>query len=631
MESEGGRTSILERAVVPFYDPMTEPSIDLILADLESGDSVASERLCRTQLQVNPDASSLLVLLALSLWRQGRQSEASEIYARLTCLYPADNVHWRNHAAALRMAGDLKAAELAYETAVRLAPEDAELLELYGLLQMELGKWVEARNTLLLAFGKAPDSPAIRIHAAQACSACRDSRAESLLAPWRKWLPLEDSLQFELAQVQIQQAEAIFALEVLEDLVRRSPTHVSARLSLASVYERVNRLGDAEAMLRTVEASGAQVDENVQRAIDRQRAQLAERHGEAVTARAILERTGSQCDEDVGYWFALANVRDKLGETAAAMHALATGHVCQIKEIKIAAPHLFESGVEILPNVDSRIGAADYRQWPELQAPDALLSPVFVVGFPRSGTTLLEQMLDAHPSLQSMDERPFFNVLASQLENGTGLQIPRDLGQLDQRDCDELRKGYLILACGKVPRRWGARLVDKNPLNMLCLPMIHRMFPRAKFILALRHPCDVILSCYMQNFRAAVLAVAGQTLEHLARAYVAAMKNWLHHVDVFKPDVFVSRYEDLVADTSGQTRRIAAFLGLENADSMLKFDARARQKGFIKTPSYTQVIEPINRKSIGRWQRYHEYFEPVLPILQIMLDHWGYASERLAQ
>jgi predicted Zn-dependent protease len=606
---------------------MTEPTMDQILAALESGDPVAAERLCRTQLQVKPDTSGLLVLLALSVWRQGRQKDALEIYARLTRLYPEDKVHWRNHAAALRKAGELQASELAYATAVQLAPEDAELLELYGLLQMELGKWVEARNTLLLAFGKQPDSPAIRIHAAQACSACRDSRAESLLAPWRKWLPLDDGLQFELAGVQIQQAEAISAMEVLEDLLRRSPSHVPARLSLASVYERVNRLGDAEAMLRTVEESGAQIDENVQRSIDRQRAQLAERRGTPAIARAILDRIGSKCDDDVGYWFALANACDKLGDTTTAMQALAAGHDRQIKEIKIAAPHLFESGVETLPNVDLRIGAADYRQWPELEAPDASQCPVFVVGFPRSGTTLLEQMLDAHPSLQSMDERPFINTLASQLENGTGLQMPRDLGRLDQRDCDELRKGYLVLACGKVPRRWGARLVDKNPLNMLCLPMIHRMFPRAKFILALRHPCDVILSCYMQNFRAAVLAVAGQTLEHLAHAYIAAMRNWLYHVGIFKPDVFVSRYEDLVADTPGQTRRIAAFLGLESADSMLKFDARARQKGFIKTPSYSQVIEPINRKSINRWQRYREYFEPVLPILQTMLCHWSYASE----
>jgi hypothetical protein len=91
--------------------------------------------------------------------------------------------------------------------------------------------------------------------------------------------------------------------------------------------------------------------------------------------------------------------------------------------------------------------------------------------------------------------------------------------------------------------------------------------------------------------------------------------------------VFVSRYEDLVADTPGQTRRIAAFLDLGEAEAMLDFAERARKKGFIKTPSYAQVIEPINNKAVGRWQHYRAYFEPVLPILQPMLDRWGYATD----
>jgi hypothetical protein len=218
-------------------------------------------------------------------------------------------------------------------------------------------------------------------------------------------------------------------------------------------------------------------------------------------------------------------------------------------------------------------------------------------------------------------------MLAGQLENSTGFQIPRDLGKLDQRDCDELRKGYLTFACSKVPRRWDAQLVDKNPMNLQWLPMIHRLYPEAKFILALRHPCDVLLSNYMQNFMGTSLGAACESLETLATAYVNAMRHWLYHVDLFKPKVFISRYEELVADPAQQTRRIADHLGLEDAGPMLNFDKRAREKGFIATPSYTQVIEPINTKGVGRWQRYREYFEPVLPILEPMLKHWGYSAE----
>ena len=232
-------------------------------------------------------------------------------------------------------------------------------------------------------------------------------------------------------------------------------------------------------------------------------------------------------------------------------------------------------------------------------------------------------MLDAHPSLQSMDERPFFNILADQLDD-FGASIPRDLGKLSQQDCDEMRKGYVMLACSKIPRRWNTQLVDKNPLNMLWLPLIYRMFPNAKWILALRHPCDVLFSCYQQAFRAKVLAAACSNLDRLAKGYVEAMHHWLHHVSVFNPDVMISRYEDLVADTPGQLTKIAQFLQLDDAASMMRFDERAREKGFIATPSYTQVIEPVNRKAVGKWERYRDYFEPVLPTLRPMLDHWGY-------
>jgi hypothetical protein len=178
----------------------------------------------------------------------------------------------------------------------------------------------------------------------------------------------------------------------------------------------------------------------------------------------------------------------------------------------------------------------------------------------------------------------------------------------------------------RIKRRWGARLVDKNPLNMLWLPFIHRLFPNAKYILALRHPCDVILSCYMQNFRSSILVTASASIERLASAYVAAMQCWLHHVDVLKPDVFNSRYEDLIVDLPRQAGLIGGFLGFDDASPMLKFDQHAREKGFIATPSYSQVIEPVNTKARNRWVRYRPYFEKALPILEPMLERWGYSA-----
>jgi Flp pilus assembly protein TadD len=604
---------------------MTNDAIQRIVNALQSGDPVTAQGLCELQLQRQPGESDVLLLLGLSLQRQGKFDTATEVYAQLTRLDPDSALHWGNLATALKAAGDFEAAERAAHRAVQLAPDDADQLEQLGLLQFQRDAPLAARDTLLQAFRQAPQSPSIRIHAARACVECSDSRADELLNGWHEWLPLEETLQYELADTLLQTGDAGAALELLEDLVRRAPGHVPAKLLLATVCERVNRLRDAQALLQGITADGAADDPVVHRDIAHQQAQLAIRSGDALAARALLEQSGPLGDGDYAHYFTLAKACDQAGDFVAAMDALRRAHEVQAAKFRSVTPARFEADASVLPRADARVTSADYRSWPTLMAPEAAQSPVFVVGFPRSGTTLLEQMLDAHPRLQSMDERPFFNMLADQLDD-IGLQVPGDLPRLQQRDCDELRKGYLTMASAKVSRRWDAQLVDKNPLNMLWLPMIHRLFPQAKFIFALRHPCDVVLSCYMQNFRSAALAAASASLDRLARAYVAAMECWLHHVDVFKPQVFVSRYEDLVADTPRQTQLIAEFLGLDGGDSMLGFASRAREKGYIATPSYTQVIEPVNTKGIGRWQHYDIHFEPLLATLQPMLDRWGYVA-----
>lgn len=598
--------------------------VDPIVAAIKAADLASAESLCRLALGHDPDAPDILLLLGLSLQRQGRNQEAVGSYRRLTELQPGDSAHWGNYATALMRTGDLEGALRAAETAVQLAPEEPILLEQLGVLRLQLGQPREAQSVLLQACKLSPDSASIHIQAARACVACRDLRSEELLRSWRQWLPLSNDLQFELADLLIQVSEPWDAMELLEDLVQRNPADWPAQLLLAKVYERVNRLDQAEAKLQWIAAmEPIAFAAKFRSEIGIQQAQLATRRREYVLGRTLLEQAGPRHAADDGYYFALAKACDRLGDAPAAITALERAHALQVEDLRSSNPELLEPDAPVLPRVDARVSEDDYRGWPVLRAPDASQSPVFVVGFPRSGTTLLEQMLDSHPRLQSMDERPFMHILANQLAE-IGVEIPADLHRLDQRDCDELRKGYVLLGCGKVARRWDARLVDKNPLNMLWLPMIHRLFPHAKFILALRHPCDVILSCYLQNFRAAPLVAACASLANLAKAYVAAMQNWLYHVQVFQPDVFVSRYEDLVADPPAQARRIATFLGLGDAQPMLHFDARAREKGFIRTPSYSQVVEPINARGVGHWHQYDRFFAEVMPVLQPMLDKWGY-------
>ena len=598
---------------------------DIVYA-LQTGDPVRAEVECRERLHARPHDENLLVLLALSLHHQGRNDEAVAVHEQLTRLYPGSGLHWANLAAALRQAGREVEASAACENGLRVAPDDAGLLASLGGMRMRQREYETARDLLLRAHALKQGDAEIAIQAAQAAIACRDYFAEDLIQGWRRWLPLADGAQFDLAFALMTIGDAPAAQQLLEDLVARAPDNLRALTLLASVYERSNRLDDARALVARIKEQAVELDAAVAHDISHCEARLIERSGDFAAARSMLETSGRRGPEDFDHYFALAQVCDKQDERAAALQALHTAHALQIEDMRRAAPQRFRPDAPMFPAANHTLSREDYAAWPQLHAPDAAHSPIFIVGFPRSGTTLLEQMLDAHPALQSMDERPFFNVLGDHL-SAAGLRVPRELHRMQQSDCDQLREAYWDLVRSKIARKADTQLVDKNPLNMLWLPLIHRLFPNARYILALRDPRDVLLSNYFQNFRSVVLGAVCADLESLARGYVAAMTYWLHHAELFQPQIFVSRYETLVAEPQRQAGRLAEFLGLADAQPLLNSQARAKEKGYIATPSYTEVIQPITPRRVNRWQRYREALQPALPILEPMLRHWGYAID----
>ena len=201
-----------------------------------------------------------------------------------------------------------------------------------------------------------------------------------------------------------------------------------------------------------------------------------------------------------------------------------------------------------------------------------------------------------------------------------------DLANLTQQDADQLRSVYRRLVGEVLPDLGERRLVDKNPLNMLCLPMIMRLFPHARVILCLRHPCDVLLSCSMQPFRSPAFMVLCSSLQRLAQGYVRAFEQWHHDVEVFAPHVLKWRYESVVSQFDDQVARLGQFLETADTSPMTRFAEHARRKRFISTPSYAQVTEGVHRKAVDRWQNYREQFEPVLPELQPWIDRLGYST-----
>jgi len=177
-----------------------------------------------------------------------------------------------------------------------------------------------------------------------------------------------------------------------------------------------------------------------------------------------------------------------------------------------------------------------------------------------------------------------------------------------------------------VPDLGERRLVDKNPLNMLCLPMIARLFPEARIVLCLRHPCDVLLSCFMQPFRSPAFMVMCSSLQRLAEGYVQAFEHWFANAEVLAPRVLEWRYESVVERFDEHVIRLGRFLDVADPSPMARFAEHAQAKGYISTPSYAQVTQGVHRQAVNRWHAYREMFEPVLPLLRPMLERLGYEA-----
>ena len=245
-------------------------------------------------------------------------------------------------------------------------------------------------------------------------------------------------------------------------------------------------------------------------------------------------------------------------------------------------------------------------------------SPIFLVGFPRSGTTLLDTMLMGHPALTVMEERPALSRTA--IEFG-GFE---KLADLDEAQVRAAQRRYFDVAGSHVALRDGSILVDKSPLLLNAVPVVYRLFPRARFILALRHPMDSILSCFVSNFRLNSSMSNFLRLDTAAEFYDLTFQCWEQARALLPIEVHTVMYEELVDNPEAVLRNLSDALGLGWQEAMLDHRKTADARGVITTASYAQVREPVYRRSIGRWEKYRQHLEPVLPLLAPWAEKFGY-------
>ncbi|WP_162987113.1 sulfotransferase family protein [Sphingomonas paeninsulae] len=191
-----------------------------------------------------------------------------------------------------------------------------------------------------------------------------------------------------------------------------------------------------------------------------------------------------------------------------------------------------------------------------------------------------------------------------------------------EQHCDR----YYSEAARYVDLKAGSLLVDKFPMHLTKVPVMHRLFPHANFILALRHPYDVVLSCFITSFRLNNAMTNFLDLKTAAETYDLVFNYWEQCISVIPTNVHVFRYESMIVDREAELRSLFKYLELDWDGSALDHTRTAVDRGVISTASYSQVTEPIYSRATGRWERYREHMTGVLPILAPWAERFGYEA-----
>ncbi|HSN17366.1 MAG TPA: sulfotransferase [Gammaproteobacteria bacterium] len=560
---------------------------------------------------------------AVDVYEQGDVPRALQMLEDILHAHPG-------HSGALFMSGSLLLARGQAASALpRLTaaaqqlPDNGEVLQTLGDAYFQLERWQDAASIYGAALQAKRRNPGLLNNLGMALHELGD--LDGAIVTYRDGLSLapdDADLHNNLANALNSRHDYAAAMAAYQRAAELNPDNPSIWSNLAMLYEQSNMLEEAQeavgrglklmpdlAHLQLIAARYERRQGDLAAGVARLKAQLARGDLSPKVRRTMEFELGrmydAQGEVDSAYsHFLIGNrLTDEVWPT---QRASADEFMSELRRRKA----FFDSGV-----------ALDWAASPL----ETRGGPVFLVGFARSGTTLLDTMLSAHPDVDVLEEQPMLNVVIAEIQRLTG-SYPEGLAALDPAQIIKLRELYWRGAESRLSGTPRKLLLDKNPFASAHAGLIKFIFPSARFIFALRHPCDVVLSCFMQGFGDNPALGNFRDLQSGAELYRLVMDLW-NQSQRFGLDVHVTRYEALVDDKEGELRGLLEFLGLSWEEGMQDHTHQARKRGRIYTPSYHQVVRPVYRDALARWQRYRKYYGEALEILGPYVKDFDYSLD----
>ncbi len=592
----------------------TDMTIRANLAEalFQCGDSTAALALCDTEA-IARDQSLRLARLG------GHLAQEEEDYSRAIAAYRLvaksqgdDWSIWNNLGNALSANGEHGEAAKALERAHKLAPDSAPILLNLGNTLLQAGRIDDAEQILRIAAATFPEDPNPEMSLFTLFTELgREDEAYFAVREAARRAPDSAHIQSDFGQEAARRNDYAIAEPAYEAALSLDFALGPAFVGLASVYERMNRESELDALYERAIKAG--VDPESTAYIEALR---HKRSNDIDSAFAALERAGDVVVAGRKHHLR-GTMLDRLGRHKEAFSAFTA-----MNDHWIADPSQPVARSALYREMAKEAMELLTPEWRRSWTPDAQSTlwptPIFLVGFPRSGTTLLDTMLMADPAVRVLEEEPFIGEIEDSF--GGFAALP----SLTPQQLAEGRAAYFAKAEALIGPLEGVQIVDKHPMHLNKVPIIRRLFPEAKFVLALRHPCDVVLSCYLTNFRINNAMANFLRLEDAAALYDLSFAHWQKARELFDLPVGTVIYERLVEDKDRELRPLFDWLGLQWPGEAFDHRDAARARGTVATASYAQVTEPIYTRASGRWTRYRAQLEPVLPVLAPWAERFGY-------
>jgi len=638
-EAVGSYRRVLE------IQPDNAPALaNLGLALRELGNPAEAMQCCQQAAQLQPDLVEVHNTLGLLLKEQGRIDDAAGSFQHAIALRPDYADAHFNLGLCSQIRNVSAVAEACFRHAIRLQPGHAEAHSALGSLMASIGrlddavvsfrrvieikpdsaathndlgavlalqrKWDKAISHYRLAIGLKPDFADAYNNLGNALMD-RDqgpkhgNEAEECFREALRYKPDVPEIHINLAATLTDMGRDREADASYRRVLQLEPGHPGATAGLAMLLER---RGDFDAACALVDPLVGAGTDDVQLLLSH--AALLRHKDRREDAVAVLEQCLQHTMDDqqrVKAHFALGKLYDELGQYDQAFDHYRQGNALDTKEFDEK-----EDEKKVVQEFDAILAAfAQERVGHRPRASNRSKLPVFIVGMPRSGTTLVEQILASHPLVYGAGELIDISDITTRLSTllGTPAPYPQCLDALTRKNIDPIAQKHLERLSRLA--RDVVRVTDKMPHNFLSLGLIDLLFPGARIIHCMRDPVDTCLSIYFQRFND--IHAYARNLSSLGRYYRQYRRLMAHWKAVLRIPLMDIQYEELVENQEDLSRKMVEFCELNWDDRCLHFHESGR---FVRTPSYDQVRRPIYRKSVARWKNYEQFLEPLVNALR---------------